>query len=257
VVGVQASYGSDTFNDHHFHYGYFIYAAAVLSKYDQAFYKANAPMVNVLISDIASSAQTSLFPKLRVFDPYVGHSWASGNGDFADGSNQESSSEASDAWYAMYLWSQVAHNKPLASESIWLYAHETQAATNVWLSPPSTTVATGAAYLHSTVGIVWGGKLDYATFFSPRPQAVLGIQLIPMSPGQSYLAASNVAANLSSVAPTASDLNGQFKDYLIMYQALANPQLALQEAASVAPADLDNANSLTYFYAWLYSHANK
>ena len=29
VVGLQAGYGSEQFNDHHFHYGYFLYAAAV------------------------------------------------------------------------------------------------------------------------------------------------------------------------------------------------------------------------------------
>jgi endo-1,3(4)-beta-glucanase len=256
VVGVQASYGSDSFNDHDFHYGYFIYASAILSQYDPAFYKANAPMVNVLISDIASTQQTSLFPKLRYFDSYVGHSWASGNGDFADGNNQESSSEAINAWYGMYLWSQVSHNKPLAGESEWLYAHETKAAQTMWLSV-SNPASTGPAYIHPTAGILWGDKIDYSTFFSPRPQALLGIQLIPMSPGQVYLDQTNVDKNIASVAPTQDDLNGQFQDYLIMYQAFTNPQLALSEAANVNPETLDNANSQTYFYAWLYSRIVK
>ena len=253
VVGVQASYGSDSFNDHDFHYGYFIYASAVLARYDKAFYTANAPMVNVLISDIASTTSSSLFPKLRYFDSYAGHSWASGNGNFADGNNQESSSEAINAWYGMYLWSQVSHNNQLASESIWLYAHETHSAQTLYLSSPADP-SVGAAYAHPTSGIIWGGKIDYSTFFSPRPQAMLGIQLIPMSPGQSYLTKTNVGTNIASVAPTAADLTGQFQDYLIMYQALSNPALALSEAASVTPTNLDNANSMSYFYAWLYSH---
>ena len=252
VVGVQASYGSDSFNDHDFHYGYFIYASAVLAKYDRAFYEANAPMVNVLISDIASTQQSSLFPKLRYFDSYVGHSWASGNGDFADGNNQESSSEAINAWYGMYLWSQASNNKSLASESEWLYAHETLSAQTLWLSatPPASV---GPSYAHPTAGIIWGGKIDYSTFFSPRPQAMLGIQLIPMSPGQGYLDKTNVNQNIASVAPNASDLEGQFQDYMIMYQALTNPALALKEAANLTPQNVDNANSISYLYAWLYS----
>ena len=254
AVGSLASYGSESFNDHHFHFGYFIYAAATLSRYDATFAKAHAGVVNILISDIASNSSSKKFPKLRVFDPYVGHSWASGNGDFGDGNNQESSSEASNAWYAIYLWSQVTNNQPLASEAIWLYAHETLAA-RAQLSPPAIT-AQGPSYEHKTVGIVWGGKLDYSTFFSPRPQAVFGIQLIPFSPGQSYLTHTNIKDNLTAVAPMPSDLDGQFSDYLIMYQSLIDPATALVNASNLKLADFDNANSSTYLYAWLYSHAN-
>lgn len=253
VVGMNPSYGSDSFNDHDFHYGYFIYASAILSQYDSSFYKQNAPMVNVLISDIASTEQTSLFPKLRTFDPYVGHSWASGNGQFADGNNQESSSEAINAWYGMYLWSQVSHNKVLASESEWLYAHETKAAQTEWLSV-SNPATQGTTYTHPNAGIIWGDKIDYSTFFSPQPKATLGIQLIPMSPGSAYLSQTKINENIASVAPNQLDLVGQFQDYLIMYQALSNPTLALQEAKNLLLVNLDNANSMTYFYAWLYSH---
>jgi endo-1,3(4)-beta-glucanase len=253
VVGVQASFGSDSFNDHDFHYGYFIYASAILSKYDSAFYKQYAPMVNVLISDLASTEQTSLFPKLRYFDAYVGHSWASGNGEFADGNNQESSSEAINAWYGMYLWSQVSNNKTLQTESIWLYEHETKAAQTEWLNV-NTTANLGPTFQHTTAGIIWGDKIDYSTFFSARPQDVLGIQLIPMSPGSSYLSSTNIDKNINSVITIPTDLNGQFEDYLIMYQALSNPKLALQEAPDLTAANLDSANSMTYFYAWLFSH---
>ncbi len=31
IVGLTPSFGSDEFNDHHFHYGYFLYAAGVLT----------------------------------------------------------------------------------------------------------------------------------------------------------------------------------------------------------------------------------
>jgi endo-1,3(4)-beta-glucanase len=255
VVGVQASYGSDSFNDHDFHYGYFIYAAAILSKYDPAFYTAHASMVNVLISDIASSEQTSLFPKLRYFDSYVGHSWASGNGEFADGNNQETTSEAINAWYGIYLWSLVSHNSALTSEATWLYAHETTAAKKEWFSV-SIPTSQGAAYVYPTAGQVWGDKVTYSTLFSARPQAVLGIQLIPMSPGSTYLKNTDIDKNIASVAPNQAGLVGQFQDYLIMYQALSDPQLALKEASALMPQNLDNANSEAYFYAWLYSQAS-
>lgn len=253
VVGVKASFGSDSFNDHDFHYGYFIYAAAVLSQYDPSFYSANNAMVNVLISDIAATSSSALFPKLRYFDPYVGHSWASGTGEFEDGNNQESSSEAINAWYAMYLWSQVSHNTALQNESVWLYSHETKAAQTQWLSVSSSNDP-GAPYLYQTAGIIWGDKIDHSTFFSSDNQSILGIQLIPMSPGQNYLTNTNITSNVNSVNFNSENESAQFSDYMIMYTALSNPTLALKQAESFSPESLDSANSMTYFYAYLFAH---
>ena len=65
-------------------------------------------MVNLLIRDIASpDPDDPMFPSIRCFDLYAGHSWASGHAKFADGNNQESSSESMNAWYAMMLWGEV------------------------------------------------------------------------------------------------------------------------------------------------------
>jgi len=40
--------------------------------------------------------------QLRI--PYAGHSWACGHARFGDGNNQESSSEAMNAWCGLILW---------------------------------------------------------------------------------------------------------------------------------------------------------
>merc|ERR1712156_960088 len=40
----------------------------------------------------------------RTKDWYDGHAWASGIFQFADGKNQESTSESVNGWYAIYLW---------------------------------------------------------------------------------------------------------------------------------------------------------
>lgn len=62
-------------------------------------------MVDLLIRDIASTDRSDpLFPYLRCFDKYAGHSWASAEANFADGNNQESSSESLNAWYGLILW---------------------------------------------------------------------------------------------------------------------------------------------------------
>ena len=61
----------------------------------------------LLAADIGSSAANGAFPDLRVFDAYASHSWASGTSPFADGNNQESSSEAVTAWTGLALWAQA------------------------------------------------------------------------------------------------------------------------------------------------------
>jgi endoglucanase Acf2 len=259
IVGVQPSYGSDEFNDHQFHYGYMIYAASIIAQHDSAFAKQYAPMVSTLISDIASPTATQYFPKLRVFDQYLGHSWADGYGQFADGANQESSSEAVMAWAGIYRWGKVTGNTSLQNEGLWLYQQETHSALtqnlNIDLSQPQY-----AGYDHDVVANLWSNELVYATWFSPSPAAMLGIELVPMSPAHTYVG-DNKARVLQNLAAMNKELNGtrppQFNDYFAMYEALADPQAARKAVAQLQPNDIDNGDSLTYVMAWVDSLADK
>ncbi|RYZ79872.1 MAG: hypothetical protein EOP04_26930, partial [Proteobacteria bacterium] len=79
IVGQTPSFGSDEFNDHHFHYGYFIYAASILVQYDDEFKSQYRPMIDLLVADIANYKIDEDLPLRRTFDPYFGHSWASGS----------------------------------------------------------------------------------------------------------------------------------------------------------------------------------
>ena len=49
--------------------------------------------------------------RCAVFDPYRGHSWASGPSPFASGNNQESSSEAVAAWNGLALWARCPRRR--------------------------------------------------------------------------------------------------------------------------------------------------
>jgi endoglucanase Acf2 len=110
------------------------------------------------------------------------------------------------------------------------------------------------AKYEAVVSLNWGGKRDYATFFSSDPKAMLGIQLIPMSPTTaSYLASYNGRITQQLSEARASGENGQqFDDYLLMYEALRGDGSSLLERAKALPdAAIDSANSRTYMYAWL------
>lgn len=252
IVGVTPSFGSEDFNDHHFHYGYMLYAAAVLGQYDDVFVAQYGPAVTLLARDIADPNRNDApLPYLRMFDQYAGHSWASGFAPFGSGNNQESSSEAVNAWYGMYRWAQVSGNNALGTEAQWLFARETSAALRDYLNIDQTRPEL-AGYNHNIVSLLWGGKADYATFFDAAPESKLAIQLLPFNPAAGYLGSdkSHVQLNLAAVGPNPS----KFKDYVAMYQVFTDPKGALAAAATLGDTDLDGANSRSYLYAWLLTH---
>lgn len=95
------------YNDHHFHYGYHIYAAAVVAHFDPEWGRQNFDKLFLLVRDIANhSVDDTAFPKFRQKDWFQGSSWASGIGSppVLNGRDQESSSEAVAAYEGVALF---------------------------------------------------------------------------------------------------------------------------------------------------------
>ncbi|QQG50446.1 MAG: hypothetical protein HZB75_02820 [Candidatus Saccharibacteria bacterium] len=254
IVGETASFGSQEFNDHHFHYGYFIYAAAILAKYDPDFKDEYTPMINLLVADVANYRTDEQLPQRRIFDPYFGHSWASGSAPFDDGNNQESTSEAIHAWTATVLWAQQTNNTELATQAKWMLSTEVHAAKEYWFSI-DTRKAPYANYNHSIIPLNWGGKRDYATFFSASPSAMLGILLIPMNPTSVYLSAydDRIQTHVSEAVGQTANYNIQFGDYILMYNSLKDKSIGIKNVSSLPDEFIDGANSRSYMYAWVMS----
>ncbi len=252
VVGHEASFGSDQFNDHHFHYGYFLYAAAVAAADRPALLPRIRPVMDLLAADIGSPSATSAFPAQRTFDVYAGHSWASGTAPFADGNDEESSSEAVDAWNGLALWARVVHDPALTEEADWLLSTEAATAISDWVAPDLTPFP---AFRHAFVSLQWGGKRDSATWFSADPAAKFAIQLIPMSPASGYLAAAGRARLARDLTEARSAHTGLFSDYLAMADVLAggSPAAAAARIAALPASGIDGANSKAYAMAWVRS----
>ena len=255
LVGLTPSFGSEEFNDHHFHYGYFLYAAGLLAQDDPALAEQYAPVMDLLAADLGSSAANGAFPDLRVFDAYASHSWASGTSPFADGNNQESSSEAVTAWTGLALWAEASQNAGLGTEAAWLLSSEAQSGLAYWTNPDlDQSVYDG--FDHRVVSLNWGGKRDYGTWFSAEPAAMLGILVIPMSPASTYLAGdpARIAANVAEA--TGGDFEQKFGDYLLMYAALGGEDQRRSALAAARKLDakwIDDGNSRSYLLAWLMS----
>lgn len=251
VVGLEPSFGSDEFNDHHFHYGYFLYAAGVLCADDPELARRLAPVLDLLAADIASPADLGSFPMLRPFDVYASHSWASGTSPFADGNNQESSSEGVGAWAGLALWARVRRDKGLEEQAVWMHALESAGALTYWLQPD---VAPFPGFEHQVMGIGWGAKRDYLTWFSPDPAAILAIQVLPASPSHGYLgAAPDKVGSAVTEALHGEGYGRQYTDWVLLYSSLGGPgqgEAALREIPAVADK-LDDGLTLSYLQAFL------
>jgi len=59
LIGYPAGHGQDTnINDHHFHWGYFIHAAAFMEQFEPGWANQWGDMINLLVRDAASSTRT-------------------------------------------------------------------------------------------------------------------------------------------------------------------------------------------------------
>lgn len=177
-------------NDHHFHYGYFVRAAAEICRVDAAWCSARqyGPMVELLIRDYAGGRDDPLFPYLRNFDPAYGFSWASGNANFLLGNNNESTSEAANAYGAIILYGLITGQQDLVERGIYLHASSTASYWEYWNNidryrqkdsdydnfPPD--------YTKPTTSIIWGNGHVFTTWFSEAYAHILGIQGLPLSP---------------------------------------------------------------------------
>jgi endo-1,3(4)-beta-glucanase len=76
AAGLQqsgADFGSGIYNDHHFHYGYLMYAAAALGAKDPEWLKARTPALLDIIRDFANPGVADpYFPFAREMDFYAG-----------------------------------------------------------------------------------------------------------------------------------------------------------------------------------------
>jgi endo-1,3(4)-beta-glucanase len=113
-------FGNTLYNDHHFHYGYHVYTAAVIGYLDPSWLKSqtNVQWVSSLIRDFANPVENDqYYPFSRSFDWFHGHSWAKGLFASLDGKDEESSSEDAFAMYAIKMWARVIHDQNMESRA--------------------------------------------------------------------------------------------------------------------------------------------
>jgi endoglucanase Acf2 len=257
LIGLSASYGSgDELNDHHFHYGYFIMAAATVARLVPGWGNAEewGGMVELIAREAANPDRHSDFtPFLRTFDIYAGHSWASGHANFGDGNNQESSSESLNFSAGLVLWGLATADTMWTNLGSFLFATEVQAVREYWFDVHDENYP--ANWSKNAAGMVWGGKVDYATWFSPEPEMIHGINWLPLT-GASLFMGMDVeyaAANYELMIAQNGGPADQWVDITWGYRAFSNAQEAWQLYSANSHYTPEEGDSEPHIYSHILS----
>ncbi|CAI5984739.1 unnamed protein product [Closterium sp. NIES-64] len=265
-----ADFGLGMYNDHHFHYGYFVYAAATVAKFDPMWGNRYRAQLAALVADYMSVNRTALFPRLRHFDAYALHSWASGLFDFADGRNQESFSEAANAYYAASLLAFTFGDLPLATLGATLAAVESVAAQVLMQVPvagssSSPTPSLSPAYepvfadANRMLGMVWSTKRDAGLWFAAPAELDkrVGIQVLPVTPFLAHLfpdrAYARQLVEWAQPMLSGSGVTDEWRGFAWALQALYDPAGARGRISALGA--FDDGNSKTNMLCWLASHS--
>ena len=263
LIGFPASFGSDdSLNDHHFHWGYFIQAAATIARYDQKWASDTqwGGMIKMLIRDAANpNRDDNLFPFLRNFDAYAGHSWASGHANFASGNNQESSSESMNFATGLILWGEATNNTAIRDLGIYLYTTENTAIANYWFDVDNDSYPAG--YNHSNAAILWGSGSVYGTWWTAEPEAIHGINFLPFHGGSLYLGEhpenleqnyNELVANNGGPEGSNGDPANSWTDIIWQAQAFYDGDAALDKfIQQIDSYSVESGESKAHTYHWL------
>ena len=273
LTDMGADFGSGRFNDHHFHYGYWIYAAAVVARNDTTWRNTHQAAIESLIRDIANPSHTdTYFPKFRHKDWYAGHSWAGGLVGIDVGPGQESTSEAINAWYGVHLWGLATSNTELSNLGRLLLASEIRSTKKYWHIEASSTIYPAPFNSHGTAVIVRTHKVAVETYFGSLPHYFYGIQSLPFTPiTQEYMDSTWVnrsypmASVQIPVQPTGNPQDTGWNSLIYGMHAVIDPTAGYSEAQDLSltqitgpgydtfvqyGADIDNGHSKANALYW-------
>ncbi|CAH0517841.1 unnamed protein product [Peronospora belbahrii] len=188
---MNVDFGNAVYNDHHYHYGYIVTAAAMALYLDPSWrHSVDAvkirTLVDTLIRDVATSSPAGsdpYFPRFRYYNWWLGHSYSHGVTPMADGKDEESTSEEVNILYGIALYGQITENaqqEALAKLMLKVYVRAVN--TYFLLRNDGPPIHPAGFAKNKVTGVFFDNKCDYTTWFSPKKECIHGIQMIPVSP---------------------------------------------------------------------------
>ncbi|KAI5961771.1 ACF3 [Candida margitis] len=257
-----ADFGSAFYNDHHFHYGYFIHAAAVVGYIDKklggTWAKDHKDWVNSLVRDVANPSRSdSYFPVSRSFSWYDGHSWAAGLYASNDGKNQESSSEDTHFAYGMKLWGNVIEDYAMEARGGLMLSIMSRSFNLYFYYKSDNTVQPQEILPNKVSGIFFENKVDYTTYFGTpdqNPEYVHGIHMLPITAASSSIRIPSYVQEewQDQISTFIDNVDSGWTGILRLNQALIDPQSSYEFFSSEdwKSGYLDNGQSRTWSLAF-------
>lgn len=283
---MNADFGNARYNDHHFHYGYVLYAAAILGRADPKFISQYGPYVDAVFYDVAHSSAVAkpnsdkeiFFPLARHKSWFDGHSFASGLFPFANGKSQESSSEAVNCYYGAYLWARLrwgsSGDHKMVDLARLLLATEVTGAKTYWHMLPtqdasgngtnkSTTSASASAtslipspynsafrknYMIGNLGMT---DATCTTWFGTENIYVHLINFMPVTAITAELFDKGYVKGERSVLGSNDSVENAWKGYSICNEAILDPNNAWIESERLISNLLDSGLSKSQVLFWV------
>ncbi|KAK7420269.1 endo-1,3-beta glucanase [Neonectria magnoliae] len=255
-------FGNTYYNDHHFHYGYHILAAAYIAYLDKTWLAQNKEYVHSLIRDISNpSSSDPYYPAYRNFDWYHGHSWAHGLFSAWDGKNQESSSEDVLASYAVKIWGQVIKDTNMIARANLQLAVQARSLKEAYLYTSDNTAQPSSFIGNKAAGIVFENKIDHTTFFSADIEAIQGIHMIPILAPTAYTRSTTFVTqewNAYFSSGRIDAIDNAWKSIIYANYATVDPQKAWNyfTSSSFKKTNIDGGASLTWYMTYAAALGN-
>ena len=256
-------FGNTFYNDHHFHYGYFVYTAAVIGHLDPAWLDQgiNKQWVNTLVRDYANPVTDSHFPFSRSFDWFHGHSWAKGLFESGDGKDQESTSEDTFATFALKMWGKITGDANMEARGNLQLAVQARSIRNYFLLKSDNKNQPPSFLQNKVTGILFENKVDHTTYFGGNIEYIQGIHMIPLNPSSAYTRPRDFVDEEWKTFfnnGRVDQIAGGWRSIMYANLALIDPQASYNYFANpnFDYGSLDGGASLTWYLAYSASMLN-
>ncbi|KAF6787619.1 endo-1,3-beta-glucanase [Colletotrichum sojae] len=185
-------FGNTFYNDHNFHYGYYVYTAAIIAHFDPGWLErngsANRIWVDNLIRDWSNpSTEDPYFPFSRSFDWFHGHSWARGVLEAPDGKDQESSAEDAFSTYAIKVWGRATGDRKTEARGDLQLAVTARSLQSYFLLASDNDVQPPEFVDNRVTGILFDRMVNHTTYFGDEVSFIQGIHMLPIVPSSAYV----------------------------------------------------------------------
>jgi endoglucanase Acf2 len=154
------------------------------------------------------------------------------------------------------LWGAVTNNKAVRDRGIFLFNTERTAVEEYWFDVSRTNFPKD--YPNLAVGMVWGGKGAFATWFSGDIDHIHGINWLPFTPASIYMGrfpdyVGRATRRIIEQRKSGKDYDKGWGDLLVMFSALADPDSAAKYIDTHPTCNVEGGNSHAFMYQWIHT----